>query len=88
MQYSQGHVMKHRKTKKMIQESWFLIVFFKLHLSWVICLLYTLRYHPLLPVCPTLMPIFFWNMDKMGSIHHSQPKNIYTVSLLLKHELH
>lgn len=32
------------------------------------------------------MPIFFWNMDKMGSIQHSQPKNIYVVSLILKHE--
>lgn len=32
------------------------------------------------------MPILFWNMDKMGSIQHSQPKNIYVVSFLLKHE--
>lgn len=55
----------------------------KLHLFQVIWLLHILRYHPLhplLPVRPILMSIFFWNMDKMGSIQHSQPKNIYLCS--------
>lgn len=42
--------------------------------------------HPLLPVCPLLMSFFFWNMDKMGSIQHSQPKSISVVSFFLKHE--